>query len=264
MKAKTELLLYHLMWTADALFRPTFRHLDQSFEGWAYKNGFLQQIQRLEADGFLESNRSSLDKKRFVRLSEAGRIAALGGRDPEKAWAASWDARWRLFLFDIPEKEKALKKQLNRALTDCGCGCLQGSVWIFPNIPDGINRFFVERGEDCSHLMMLESPSRGLAVDRKMVAAAWNFPRINERYQHHLEILKQFPSSAKSSPHTLLDWSQLENRAWLDAVRHDPLLPAFLQPSGYLGVKAWKKRQAVLREAIGEAEKSDRGRQSQL
>lgn len=253
---KTELLLYHLLWTTEVLFRPTFRNLHQSFEGWAYKNGFLPQIHRLEAEGFLESNRSALDKSRFVRLTEAGRIAALGGRDPEQAWSASWDGKWRLFLFDIPVKEQVLRKQVHRALTGWGCGCLQGSVWISPHVPAGAERLFAERGKDCSHLMMLEADSRGPQVDAQMVQSAWNFQRINERYQHHIEILERLPSPTKSSPRTLLEWSKLENQAWLGAVQRDPLLPSPLLPANYLGTKAWKKRLAVLPQALRLAEES--------
>jgi len=256
MKAKSELLLYHLLWTTDVLFRPTFRGLNESFEGWAYKMGFLPQIHRLEAVGFLESHRSDLDRNRFVRLTEAGRIAALGGRDPEQSWSSSWDGKWRLFLFDIPETEKALKKRMNRALNDWGCGCLQGSVWISPHVPAGAAQVFAERGEDCSHLMMLEADSRGVQVDRKMVESAWNFPHINERYQEHIEILDRLPSPAKCSARSLLNWSQLENQAWLGAVRRDPLLPRSLLPADYLGKKAWNKRRTVLRRALRLAAKS--------
>ncbi|MFN7341937.1 MAG: hypothetical protein ACK5TA_01230, partial [bacterium] len=73
--------------------------------------------------------------KRLHRLTEAGRNAANGGRDPEVAWATPWDGKWRLFLFDIPEAENTKRRQLTRALAKAGCGCLQGSVWISPSTP---------------------------------------------------------------------------------------------------------------------------------
>ncbi len=91
MKAKSELLLFQMLWVADKVMRPTFRNLDISFEGWAYENGLLQQVQRLEAQGLVESVSDSFDKTRIHRLTEAGRVAALGGRDPETAWKREWD-----------------------------------------------------------------------------------------------------------------------------------------------------------------------------
>lgn len=257
MNSKTELLLLHLLWSADVMLRPTFRNLNQGFEGWAYRKGFLPQIHRLEAEGFLESNKSPLDKSRLIRLTEAGRIAALGGRDPEQAWSVPWDNKWRLFLFDIPEKERALRRRVNRALNGFGCGCLQGSVWISPHVAAGVGALFKEHGDDCSHLIMLEADSRGQKVDIKMVKTAWNFSRINNLYRRHLEILEAFPACRKDTAITLLNWSKLENQAWMDAVRSDPLLPRVLLPADYLGVKAWKKRRAVLRKAARLASETD-------
>jgi DNA-binding transcriptional regulator PaaX len=104
--------------------------------------------------------------------------------------------------------------------------------------------------------MMLEADSRGAQVDRKMVHSAWNFPRINERYQQHIEILARLPSPAKCSARLLADWSRLENQAWLGAVHRDPLLPSSLLPADYLGTKAWNKRRTVLRPALRLAAKS--------
>ena len=54
-KAKTELLLYRLLWLAEKPTTPSYYHLEQSFEGWAYRNGLLNQIHQLQAQGWLES-----------------------------------------------------------------------------------------------------------------------------------------------------------------------------------------------------------------
>lgn len=246
MKAKTKLLLYQLLWTADVFARPSYRNLDLSFESWAYRNGLLSQIQRLEAEGYLESTGKAFNRKRVVRLTEAGRRAALGGRDPEVLWAERWDRKWRLVLFDLPEKEHRLRKELHRGLRASGCGCLQGSVWISPRpVPEG-SRFFENPGMDCSHLILLEANSRGTRVDRQMVRSAYRFGRINELYREHLELLRE-GAPLDEDAEALLDWSTRENKAWLDAVGEDPLLPAELLPKGYLGRKAWAARKRVLK-----------------
>ena len=82
MKPRTEELLYLLLWGADHLARPTFRNLTDSFESWAYKNGFLRQIQELEARKILERKPGGASEA-IYRLSESGRLIALGGRDPK-------------------------------------------------------------------------------------------------------------------------------------------------------------------------------------
>jgi len=239
--------MYHMLWTAEKLLQPTFRNLDQSFEGWAYQNGFLQQIRRLEANGFVESSEPSFDGGRIHRLTRAGRIAALGGRDPEEAWRTTWDRKWRLIMFDVPESRRSLRRKLTRSLAAIGCGRLQGSVWIAASRPAAIECTFSEEGEDCSHLMVLEADSRGRRVDRRMIEAAWDFDRINERYEEHMEVMAGIPKvNSGASASGLQSWAVEENAAWLAAVRSDPLLPATLLPKGYLGRRAWLQRKSVL------------------
>ena len=38
MKAKTELLLYRLLWLAEEPPRPSYYNLEKSFKGWVYQN----------------------------------------------------------------------------------------------------------------------------------------------------------------------------------------------------------------------------------
>src|SRR5271157_2550505 len=100
MKPRTEELLYFLLWTADRLAQPTFRNLTDSFEAWAYREGFLRQLQALEARRILERQPGAAADA-IYRLTETGRLIALGGRDPVAQWRRRWDGRWRILVFDI-------------------------------------------------------------------------------------------------------------------------------------------------------------------
>ena len=124
MRAKTEELLYFLLWTAETISRPTWRNMTGSFEGWAYRKGLFRQLQRLENQQWLE-RRSPPAGDRLYRLTEAGRLQALGGRDPEVCWRRRWDGRWRLILFDVPEARRSARTALRRYLRDRGFGYLQ-------------------------------------------------------------------------------------------------------------------------------------------
>ena len=104
MQARTKELLYLLQWTCETLSRPTWRNLTESFEGWAYRRGLLRQLQRLERQAFLERSPSA-SGDRLYRLTDAGRLEALHGRDPEASWQRRWDGRWRMVLFDVPESQ---------------------------------------------------------------------------------------------------------------------------------------------------------------
>lgn len=250
MKAKTELLLYRLFWLAEKPFKRTYVDLEQSFEGWAYQNGLLSQIHRLEAQGLIESVHDPLSGRRLQRLTDAGRDAAHGGRNPEKAWATVWDGKWRLFLFDIPETESSRRRQLTRSLTKAGCGCLQGSVWISPFTPPAIEKLVIGDDPDCSHLLLLLADSKGQKADNRMVEAAWSMDRINAQYQKLEILLEQFQDIAKRmNRESLAVWTAAEKAASCLAIQIDPLLPSSLYPKSYIGAKVWKKRSKVLVDA---------------
>ena len=44
-----------------------------------------------------------------------------------------WDGKWRVVVFDIPEKRKGLRPKLRSALVSLGFYRLQNSVWVYPH-----------------------------------------------------------------------------------------------------------------------------------
>ena len=108
MKAKTELILYHMFWVAGIALRPSVRRIGESFEQWAYQGGFLRQIKQLERQGLLEAEEVEKGTKRVMRLTEKGVLRAIGGCDPMERWNRSWDGLWRMVIFDLPETQRQL------------------------------------------------------------------------------------------------------------------------------------------------------------
>src|SRR3990167_9523855 len=43
-----------------------------------------------------------------------------------------WDKKWRVIIFDIPEKKKSLREQIRYLFTQAGLRWLQDSVWVYP------------------------------------------------------------------------------------------------------------------------------------
>jgi phenylacetic acid degradation operon negative regulatory protein len=251
MRPRTEELLYLLLWSVDQLTHPTFRNLTDSFEGWAYRNGFLRQLQELERRQFLERQPGGAAEA-IYRLSEAGRLLALGGRDPAAQWERPWDGRWRMVLFDLPEAKAGARKKLRRFLRQCGFGYLQNSAWISPHPLGQITQELSVYAKDVESFITLEARPAAGETDTDIVAGAWDFLRINGLYEQCLRVLSQLPQNAvKARPpaEQLQRWAQLEMSAWREAVATDPLLPNPLLPAGYLGKKVWQTRIRVLAQA---------------
>jgi phenylacetic acid degradation operon negative regulatory protein len=251
MKPRTEELLYLLLWHVDQLTRPTFRNLTDSFEGWAYRNGFLRHLHDLEARQLLERQAGGAAEA-IYRLSERGRLLALGGRDPAVQWARRWDGRWRMVLFDLPEAKAAARVKLRRFLRDSGFGYLQNSAWISPDPLSRITKKLSAHAADVESIITLEARPAAGETDVQIVKGAWDFTTINRRYEACLKVLKESPQTRIKDglpAAQLRRWAQIEKRTWLEAVSSDPLLPDRLLPEGYLGKRAWQKRIRVLAAA---------------
>lgn len=86
-------------------------------------------------------------RERLVRnglLRWSGRFLELTKKGKEKLreWEhfnyqlprpETWDGRWRVLIFDIPEKRKWLRNRLRDTLYAVGFKRLQKSVWVYPH-----------------------------------------------------------------------------------------------------------------------------------
>jgi len=84
--------------------------------------------QRLVQRGFLAWEGKKL------RLTDKGerRLRLLELHDYQIKKPKRWDKRWRVLIFDIPEKRKGLRDKVRRTLAAVGFVRLQDSVWIYP------------------------------------------------------------------------------------------------------------------------------------
>jgi len=251
MQPRTEEFLNFLLWSADVIARPNLRNLTDSYESWAYHNGFGRQIAKLEKQTFLERV-SDVPDDRLYRLTAQGRLHVLGGRDPEQRWARPWDGKWRLVLFDIPTGQNAQRERLRRYLRDKGFGYVQNSVWITPDPLEEERQIFGDGKINVESLLLLEARPCAGESDAEIVAGAWDFGLINRHYVQHLKLLGERPAGVlrdDASAKALLRWAARERQIWLNAVMSDPLLPARVLPSDYLGQSAWRRRMEVFRDA---------------
>lgn len=249
-----------LLWTCESISRPTWRNLTESFEGWAYRNGFLRQLHRLEQQHWLE-RQTSRPGDRLHRLSQSGRLLALGGRDPVASWNRRWDGRWRLVLFDVPESLSATRNRIRHNLQSSGYGYLQKSVWITPHPVDKERAMLVEGPVNVESLLFLEARPCTGETDAEIVAGAWDFAEINRRYAAHAKVLARRPGHPLSNQPAAAPfhrWLREERQAWQDALRRDPLLPRALLPPDYMGCEAWRQRLHIMAKA-GEQMRSFQG-----
>ncbi|TSC69500.1 MAG: phenylacetic acid degradation operon negative regulatory protein [Parcubacteria group bacterium Gr01-1014_56] len=87
-----------------------------------------KSFSRLIGKGYIkiENNqaRLTLRGEQFAALLNEGRLAL---KKPKR-----WDSKWRILIFDIPEKHKRIRERLRVTLISLGFSRLQDSVWVYP------------------------------------------------------------------------------------------------------------------------------------
>lgn len=91
--------------------------------------------------------------KRYARATEAGkRMLELESlREESTQKPKRWDGRWRVVLFDIPERRRGIRNRLRLFMQEYGFVRLQDSVWIYPY--------------DCEDLIALAKANLHIGID---------------------------------------------------------------------------------------------------
>ncbi|MDO8564876.1 MAG: hypothetical protein Q7R88_02680 [bacterium] len=104
-----------------------YKILDRQEQRKKYRT-ILNARTRLLAQGFL------MQRGKFLELTAKGeKLLEYWERleyrlsTPEK-----WDGKWRILIFDIPEKRKYLREKLRNTLRSIGFKWLQDSGWVYP------------------------------------------------------------------------------------------------------------------------------------
>jgi DNA-binding transcriptional regulator PaaX len=70
-----------------------------------------------------------------MELTDLGRQTLIRAQMEVELSARSrkkWDKRWRMIVFDVPEKYRKSRDKLRATLRSLGFVQLQGSVWVYP------------------------------------------------------------------------------------------------------------------------------------
>ena len=96
--------------------------------GKRQKEIMVRSRDRLIQEGFL------IYEGKFLKLTEKGltKLEFLEIKDWKTDKPKKWDKRWRMLIFDIPEKRKSLRDKVRHTLLHIGFLRIQDSVWIYP------------------------------------------------------------------------------------------------------------------------------------
>lgn len=93
------------------------------------KQTIKKALLRLEREGYVKirSNQDVFLTEKGERLAGFLGEGTLAIKKPRR-----WDGKWRVLIFDIPEKRRGIREHTRRTLISLGFLRLQDSVWVFP------------------------------------------------------------------------------------------------------------------------------------
>ncbi|MBM3250629.1 MAG: hypothetical protein FJZ07_00075 [Candidatus Nealsonbacteria bacterium] len=127
-----------------------------------------EEIRQLYRSKMIE-RKENADGSCSIILTEKGKLKALRYHFEEmKIQKQKWDEKWRMVIFDIPEKIKNGRNAFRQKLKDLGFYELQKSAWVYPydckNEIDFVIEFFSLR--KYVRLAILESIDNGLHLKK--------------------------------------------------------------------------------------------------
>lgn len=120
------------------------------------KSELSQVVGRLREKGFVEF----LDNKELVlRLTDSGKDRALWAK--MRTGDEKWDGRWRLVVWDIPEKRRQARDLLRFKLKQLGFKQWQQSIWASKINCTKLLRDFIKQVGIEDWVMVIESDNIG-------------------------------------------------------------------------------------------------------
>lgn len=201
-------------------------------------------VSRMYRQGWLQSSRKgnrsfySLTARGMDRMEEAGaRIFKLR--------TVTWDGKWRVFMYSIPEKRRSIRDELRKELVWSGFGALSSSCWISPNDLNRQVEGLIDKYSIAGDVHFFTAVYDGPGDNSRLVQECWNLKSAALRYREFIEeYSRKYEQSAALIQKGKLSDSQcfVEKTILVHEYRKflfiDPGLPAELLPDPWEGNEA--------------------------
>lgn len=204
-------------------------------QAYRSRTGYWNAVNRLRNQGIVAYRRKGgRDPILHVKAVQPSDEAVY---HPETYWNQRWSGRWHMLVYDVPESNRRYREQLRRVLLQNRCGCLQGSVWISTR---DLRPLFADLDEAAALSNMAYLLEARTVLGRSqldLVEEAWDFDHLESLHtRYRAEVKESLALLASLTEEThVATLAYQEAAAFRTVIDHDPLLPAPLHPSRYVG-----------------------------
>jgi len=202
-------------------------------------------LSRMAHKGWLKSRREGR-RSLYVLTPRGRRLLDEGSHRIFESRKPTWDHRWCLIVYSLPESKRKLRDSLRKRLEFLGFGRLERGTWISPNDRrDEVKAMLDDLGVR-DYVQVFSGIELVNGDARSVIERCWDLRTLNHQYARFIanwepELAKH--KQASSAAGGLTAEQCFVQRFWLvndysEFPRLDPNLPAPLLPEGWLGDKA--------------------------
>ena len=164
----------------------------------------------------------------------------------------SWDGRWRMLVYAVPEGMRSQRDKFRNELVLLGYGTPAPGVWISPTADLGATAELISYYDLAPYVEVFQAERLGSQPVESLVARTFHLEEAEERYRRLSERLEAVPSDP--DPETaFVELIQLVHEA-RKILFFDPGLPKQLAPAAFAGGEVRQRFTDVrqrLRQAAG-------------
>jgi phenylacetic acid degradation operon negative regulatory protein len=202
-------------------------------------------LSRMRQRGWLVSTKIG----RFSRYSltqRGSRVVTEGEVRIFEPRRTTWDGRWHMLVYSIPEGKRKVRSQLRQRLGWLGFGRLAPGAWISPNDRLEDLKADLEDLGATEYAEYFSDMRLHFASEVEVVKGCWDLESLNQDYAGFISSYEPDYRSLRRKSNRGMSLNPSESfvqRFWLTLAylqfpRRDPNLPRALQPEGWLGTKA--------------------------
>jgi phenylacetic acid degradation operon negative regulatory protein len=211
---------------------------------------------RLTDDGWFASHRRG--RLSEYRLSAEGRNRFdAATRKIYSAPDELWQGSWTLVL--VPDGGRAARQAARELLGWAGFGEPTPGVFVHPTLPIADARELLQRSEMLRRAILLATGASPADSHRALTTLGWDLDELAGRYRrfiaHFQPVLTAFAGRGTIDPRAAFIIRTLLVHDYRRIHLRDPLLPAALLPTGWVGADAYSLCGSIYRLAAGAAER---------
>ena len=197
-------------------------------------------LSRMSQKGWLKARRVG-NRPYYGPTTRTRRLLEEGERRIFRQQAESWDGRWRLLVYSIPERKREVRTELRKQLAWLGYGPLSSGSWICPHdVATDLGALIERLGID-TFVEQFTAAHTGYSREHELASRCWDLSGINRRYEQFLArwepVFQAFKQRDVPDSECFVHRFMLihEYRKFFFI---DPELPEELLPTGWQGRRA--------------------------